>query len=159
MGAALTPLTLFTEAGSSIFSGMAGAAQAKGEKKHAEANAYIGRTRAIQTDTEHRIGLTGELASMRTAFAANAQRPGVGTMELINELRRVRGRERRIEYGNRMQEAADWKMTAKNAKAKASGAFMGGLIGAGPSLFRINDFYRKERLKRLDDMNRLGSPY
>ena len=127
----------------SIFGGMAGAAEAKAEKKRAEVNAYIGKTRAIQTDTASRENLNDELATMRATFAANSQRPGVGTLEMFSELRRVRNRERRIEVGNRMSEAADWKMAAKNAKAKASGAMLGGIIGAGPSLFDLYDFKKK----------------
>lgn len=158
MGEALVPLTIATKAGSSIFGGLAGASDAKGEKQRAEANAYIARTRAIQTDTEARQGLNDELASMRATFAANQQRPGVGTLEIFNELRKQRSRERRIDVGNRMAEAADWKMAAKNADAKASEAMIGGVIETAPSLFDLHDFYRKRRLKRLDEMNRLGAP-
>ena len=130
-------MALGAQAGSSIFGGLAGAAEAKGEKKRAEINSYIGRTRAIQTDTEARVGLNDELATMRATFAANGQRPGVGTMAIFNE---VRSRERRIDYGNRMAEVADWKMQGKNAQAKASSAIMGGIIKAGPSLFDLYQY-------------------
>lgn len=136
-------LALGAQAGSSIFGGLAGAAEAKGEKKRAEINSYIGRTRAIQTDTEARVGLNDELATMRATFAANGQRPGVGTMAIFNEVRKQRSRERRIDYGNRMAEVADWKMQGKNAQAKASAAFLGGIIGAGPSLFSLYDYKKK----------------
>ena len=133
-------MALGAQAGSSIFGGLAGAAEAKGEKKRAEINSYIGRTRAIQTDTEARVGLNDELATMRATFAANGQRPGVGTLQIFNEVRKQRSRERRIDYGNRMAEVADWKMQGKNAQAKASAAFMGGIIGAGPSLFDLYQY-------------------
>lgn len=133
-------MALGAQAGSSIFGGLAGAAEAKGEKKRAEINAYIGRTRAIQTDTDARVGLNDELATMRAALAANGQRQNVGTMALFDELRRQRGRERRVEVGNRMSEVADWKMAGKNASAKASGAMFGGLIKAGPSLFDLYNY-------------------
>lgn len=135
---------LVAQAGGSILGGLAGSAEAKGEKKRAEINTYIGRTRAIQTDVEAREGLESELGTMRAALAQNGQRQNVGTMALFNELRRVRGRERRIEYGNRMAEAADWKMAAKNAKAKASGALIGGIIKAAPSMFSLYDYQSKK---------------
>lgn len=138
-------LALGAQAGSSIMGGLAGAAEAKGEKQRAEINSYIGRTRAIQTDTEARQGLNDELATMRATFSANQQRPGVGTLEIFNDLRQQRSRERRIEYGNRMAEAADWKMAAKNAQAKATGAIFGGLAGAGPSMFNLYDYQSKKK--------------
>lgn len=133
-------MALGAQVGSSIFGGLAGAAEAKGEKQRAEANAYIGRTRAIQTDTDARQGLNDELATMRATFATNDQKPGVGTLAIFNELRKQRNRERRIEVGNRMAEAADWKMQGKNAGAKASAAMMGGIVGAGPSLFDLYQY-------------------
>ena len=110
----------------------------KGEKR-AEINSYIGRTRAIRP-TPKRVGLSDELATMRATFAANGQRPGVGTMAIFNEVRKQRGCERRIDYGNRMAEVADWKMQGKNAQAKASSAIMGGIIKAGPSLFDLYQY-------------------
>ncbi len=133
----ITALALGAQAGGAIFSGMAGAAQAKGEKQRAEINAYIGRTRANQADTDARLGLEDELSTLRATMAANGQRPGVGTMDIFNELRRTRGRERRVEVGNRMAEAADWKMAAKNAGNAATGSLIGGLFKAGPSLFDL----------------------
>ena len=80
-------MALGAQVGSSIFGGLSGAAEAKGEKQRAEANAYIGRTRAIQTDTDARQGLNDELATMRATFATNDQKPGVGTLAIFNELR------------------------------------------------------------------------
>ena len=133
-------LALGAQAGSSIFGGLAGAAEAKGEKKRAEINAYIGRTRAIQTDTDARVGLNDELATMRAALASNGQKQNVGTMALFDELRKQRGRERRVEVGNRMSEVADWKMAGKNASAKASSAMLGGVLKAGPSLFDLYQY-------------------
>ena len=61
-------------------------------------------------------------------------------MAIFNEVRKQRSRERRIDYGNRMAEVADWKMQGKNAQAKASSAIMGGIIGAGPSLFDLYQY-------------------
>lgn len=133
----ITAVALGAQAAGSIFGGMAGAAEAKGEKKRAETNAFIGRTRAIQSNLDARMGLEDELSTMRATMAANHQSPNVGTMELFNELRSQRGRERRIDVGNRMAEAADWKMAGKNAAAKGRSAMIGGFIKAGPSLFDI----------------------
>jgi len=156
--AALTPMALFTRAAGPIFAGLDAAAQAKGEKQRAEINAYIGRTRANQADTDVRLGLEDELSTLRATMAANGQRPGVGTMDIFNELRRTRGRERRVEVGNRMAEAADWKMAAKNAGNEATGSLFGGFIKAGPSIFDIYDYYDKKRRTRLDEINAMGRP-
>jgi len=139
MGDPIT-LALGAQAGSSIFDGLAGSAEAKGEKQRAEINAYIGRTRAIQSDTDARVGLNDELSTMRAALAANGQKQNTGTMALFDELRRQRGRERRVEYGNHMAEVADWKMAGKNAGAKAKAAMFGGLIKAGSSLFDLYNY-------------------
>ncbi len=142
----ITALAIGAQAAGSIFSGVAGYQQAKGEKQRAEINAYIGRTRANQADTDARVGLEDELSNLRATMAANGQRPGVGTMDIYNELRRTRGRERRIDVGNRMQEAADWKMAAKNAGAQATGSLVGGFIKAGPSLFDLYQMKKKGTL-------------
>ncbi len=133
-------LALGAQAGSSIFGGLAGSAEAKAEKKRAEINAYIGRTRAIQTDTDARVGLNDELATMRAVLSSNGQKQNLGTMALFDELRKQRGRERRVEVGNRMAEVADWKMAGKNAGAKASSAMLGGILKAGPSLFDLYQY-------------------
>lgn len=130
-------LAIGAQGASSLFSGLAGAAEAKGEKQRAEINAYIGRTRAIQTDTDARVGLNDELGTMRAALAANGQKPNLGTMALFDELRRQRGRERRVEYGNRMSEVADWKMAGKNASAKARSSIISGIGKAAPSMFDL----------------------
>lgn len=120
-----------------LMQGIAGYTAAQGEKKQAEINAYIGRTRAMQTDTVARQNLNDELGTMRATFASNGQKMGVGAMEMFKALREARGQERRIAYGNRMAEAADWKMTAKNAQNKATGALLTGVAKAGPSLFEM----------------------
>jgi len=136
-------IALALEAAAPIMTGIAGYQEAQGQKQQAEINAYIGRTRAIQTDTSSREGLNSQLANMRATFAANGQKPGVGAMEMLKEARRVSGRDRRIQYGNRMQEAADWKMAAKNAGNSGKNALLGGFIKAGPSLFDLYDYYKK----------------
>ena len=47
----LPALTLGFQAGSSVLGGLGARADAKAQQKQAEINAYIGKTRAIQTDT------------------------------------------------------------------------------------------------------------
>lgn len=138
--ALLAPLL---SAGGSIAGGLAAHGKAQGEKQMAENNAYIGRTRAIQTDVSAREGLNAELGTLRATLAANGQRPTVGTQGVFDELRKVRSRDRRIEYGNRMQEAADYRMQAKNAGKAGTAALLGGLIKAGPSMFEAYDVYKK----------------
>ena len=131
------------KAGSAAASGLAGFGQAKAEKKQAEINAFIGRTRAIQTDAEARNGLNSELGSMRNVMGANQQKAGVGTFDMMQELRDIRGRERRINVGNRNSEAASSRMQAKAAGGRAMGSLIGGAIKAGPSLFTLYDYKSK----------------
>ena len=136
-------LGLMLQAGSAAASGIAGYQKAKGEQERAKINSYVGRTRAMQTDTTAREGLESELGTLRSALGANQQRSGVGTLEMINDLRSVRDRDRRIQVGARMSEAADWRMAGKNAGSAASGALIGGAIKAGPSMFDLYDYKRK----------------
>ncbi len=125
-----------------IFQGLTGRAEAKGEQRRAAANAEVGRTRANQTDTTAREGLNSELATLRTTLAGNGQPMNTGTAAIFSELRRVRGRERRIETGARNQEAADWSMAARNAGATGRNALLGGFIKAAPNMF---DLYQTRR--------------
>jgi hypothetical protein len=130
---------LAISAASSVASGISGMQAAKGEQQRAEANSYIGRTRAIQTDTASRNGLESELAAIRTVFGANQQKPNVGVMDMLNEIRTIRDRDRRIEVSNRMSEASDWRLAGKNAGKQATGALWSGIGRAAPSMF---DFYQ-----------------
>lgn len=108
---------------------------AKADKAQAERNAFIGRTRALQSDTSARQGMNDELSTMRATLAANGQ--GGGAMEIMRALRETRGRERRVEYGNRMQEASDWQMQGRNAMARGRAKALGQVVSAGPSLFDL----------------------
>ncbi len=116
--------------------------KAKGEQERANINSYIGRTRALQESTVSREQAESELGSLRATFGANQQRAGVGTLEVVNELRRVRDRERRIGVGNRNSEAADWRMQARNAGQAATGALFTGGLKTGSSLFDLYDYKR-----------------
>lgn len=109
--------------------------QAKAEKAQAERNAFIGRTRAVQTATASAEGLVSELAEMRAALADNGQRGGA--VELFRAVRATRDRERRVEFGNRMQEASDYRMRGRNAMAGAGMRATGTLLQAAPSMFDL----------------------
>jgi len=137
---AVAPLAMALQAGSAVLGGIGAYQSAQATKKQAEINADIGRTRAAQTDTAAREGLNSEIASMRAAFAAGGQKANVGTGEVMNELRRVRGKERRVEFGNRMQEAAGFRTAAQNAGSQAKFGLLGGLVKAGPSLFDLYSY-------------------
>lgn len=128
---------LALSAGSSVMGGLAGRAEAKGEQRQAQINSFIARTRAIQTDTVARQGIEDDLGETRAALAANGQARNVSTLELLNEIRDVRGRERRIAVGNEMTRAADYKMQGRNAAARGRSSMMGGFIKAGPSLYEL----------------------
>ena len=52
----------------------------------------------------------------------------------------VRGQERDVEYGNRMQESYDQKRAAKGYGSASRFALLGGFAQAGPSLF---DMYQR----------------
>lgn len=142
-GGTATGGALLAKAAGPILGGIGAYSEAQGVKQQAEINSFIGRTRAIQTDEAARSGLESELAAMRNTFAANGQTPGVGTFEIMKELRKTRGQERRIAFGNRMQEAADYRLAAKNAGSEGKFALLGGIAKAGPSLFDFYDYARR----------------
>lgn len=128
--------------GSAAASGAAGFGKAQAEKKNAEINAFIGRTRAIQTGADATRGLNSELGQLRNVMGANQQKAGVGTFEVMQELRETRGRERNINVGNRNAEAASYRMKSKAAGQAGAFALIGGAMKAGPSLFDLADYKR-----------------
>lgn len=132
---------LALKAAGPILGGISAMQQAGAQKEQAQINSYIGRTRAIQTDTSSREGLNSELANVRAVLSANGQRMNVGTFELFDELRSARGRERRVNFGNEMQTSAGFKQKANSIKPGMELA--GGLIKAGPSLFDIYDWNKR----------------
>jgi hypothetical protein len=137
MGEPVTTAALVSKAGSSIFGGLAGNAQAQAEQKQAKINAYIGRTRALQTDAAAREGMNAELGSMRAAFASAGEPLNLGTAAIMDELRRVRGNERRVAVSNENQNAGDWNRYAAAAGQKAQASLLGGFVGSGQSLFSL----------------------
>jgi hypothetical protein len=140
MPAWLIPAALGLRAATSIFEGIGQAQQARAEQRQAETNAFIGRTRARQGDAFDRRALSDELATMRNAFAANGQSGGVGTFEMLQELRDVRNRERGINFNNRMMEAYDFDAAGRQAGQRATWGFLGGVARAGQSLFSLYDY-------------------
>lgn len=133
------------KAGGAILGGLGGRAEAKAQQQQAEINAYIGKTRAIQTDTAARESLSSELANFRTVMATNQQKAGVGTYEVMQELRDVRNRERRVEVSNRNQESSAYKMQARAAAAAGRAAMVGGFVNAYQPLFDIQEEIKKRR--------------
>lgn len=136
-------LTAALPAIGAVAGGLADRAEGKAVAEQNRINAYIGKTRAIQTDAQARDNMGSELASLRAAFAANGQRPTVGTEAIFNEMRRVRGRERRVEFGNRMQEASSYSMAAKSAQNRGRLGMIGGIIKAAPSIFDVYEMRKR----------------
>lgn len=141
-GVALAKVATGAKIAGGLFSAVSGYQSAKAEQEHAKINAYIGRTRAIQTDTAARTGLNQELADVRSVLAANQQGAGVGVFEMLDQIREERGRARRIEFGNRMQEVGDWNRRAAGAGVAARGALIGGIARTVPSMFDMYELYR-----------------
>ena len=143
----MDPVTgaLALQAGSAAAGGMAGFGKAQAEKKQSEINAFIGRTRSIQTSAEAARGLNSELGSMRNVMGANQQAPGVGTFEVMQELREARGRERRVNVSNRNAEAASYRMQGLAAGSRGVSSLIKGGMGGGISLFNLQEYLEKKR--------------
>lgn len=127
-------------AASSIMQGMAGAAAANAEARRAEINAFIGKTRAIQTGNAARTNLESEVASMRSVFAANGQPMDSAAFDLVSRVREIRGGERRIAVDNEMAGVRDFQMQAANARQRAFGSMLSGFGKALPSLFDLAQY-------------------
>lgn len=138
----LTALQLASSAAAPLFGAMAARREADIQQQHADLNAKIGETRAIQSDTTARAGMEADLGAARAVFGANGQTPNVGTLELLNDIRETRGRERRIQYGTLMQQADDYRTQAENYRRQGSLALPLGLSRASPSLFSLYELMR-----------------
>ena len=138
----LVPLTIAMQGASSIAGWMAARAKAKGERQMAENNAFISETRARQTAAGAGDQLNSEMATFKATLAANGQGLNGGTLPFLRELARTRGREARIGVANERQTGADWRMQGRTAMSEGRAAMIQGVLGAGPSLFRLNE-YRK----------------
>lgn len=134
--------SLILKAAGAAFTGVQAFSAAKAEKQNAETNAFIGRTRAMQTDTSARQGLTSELATMRNVLAANGQAAGVSTFEIFKDLRSSRDRERRVAFSNEMSRVHDFNQQGANAMSRGRAGLLVGLANAGPSMF---DLYQRRQ--------------
>ncbi len=130
----MTPaLALGAQAATGILGGMQAKADAEAQKQQAEINSYIGRTRAMQTDVSARDGLNLEMAEMRAAIATAGEKANTGTLAIFNGMRKARGRDRRIEYGNDMAVSADYRNQANSINPNM--ALLGGVMKAAPSIY------------------------
>lgn len=139
---ATTKLALGAQVGSILMEGIGFQQQAEAERKQAEINAKIGETRAWQTDTVARQDMESDLGTARAVMGANAQRPNVGTFEMLRGIRDTKNRERRIQYGAQMQQAQDFRTQADNIRQKSRWIMPRSLMKAGPSIF---DLYQTMR--------------
>lgn len=128
---------LAIQAASAIASGVSGMMAAQGEKRRAEVNAYIGRTRAIQTGTVARQNLESELGGYRNVLATNGSPMDSANFDLLSEVRGIRERERRIGVSNEMSGVYDQQMAAKNAQAKGFGSLISGFGRAAIPLYNL----------------------
>ncbi|GIT90148.1 hypothetical protein JANAI62_03690 [Jannaschia pagri] len=138
--AASPGLALGASAAAPVLGGFQALQAGRAQKAQAKINAGVARTRADQVDTQARRGLESELGSIRAALGANQQRPGVGTLSYMSELRDERGRERRINVGNQMQAAADFDAQASAAGAAGTAGLLQGFVRAGPSIFNLYNY-------------------
>lgn len=123
------------QAGGAVASGLAAHGQAKAEEERGRINAYIGKTRAIQTATTNVEALNSELGTLRATLAQNNQGMNAGTMPFFNELARTRLREGRIKRNNELAGAEDARMGAEAAGQRAAWAPIIGIGKAAPSLY------------------------
>lgn len=145
MGTTLfTAAALAAQAGSSIAEGQAKKAEAEDQARQADINAYIGKTRAIQTDVDARRGLESELSTMRATFASNNQRPNSATASMMGELRTARNDERRINVANANQVAGDYMTSADNSRKAGRRAATIGFVRAASNMFSMIDLKKKE---------------
>ncbi len=124
------------------FGALGALSKAKAEKQAADNNAYIGRTRALQTATAAADGLNSEAGTLRTTLAGNGQKAGQSTFGIFDEMRRVRGQERRIAFENEMQTSRDYTQQGRNAMSAGRWQFLSGMAKTGQSMFDIYQ-YRK----------------
>lgn len=126
---------LLLSAGSAIMQGVAQSQQHRAEAEREEVNAYIGKTRALQTQVAGRDSLEQEVSSMRSVLGANGQGGDSAGFDLIQRVRDVRRGENRIRFSNEMSGVYDHQMAADNQRTAATGALIGGFGRALPSLF------------------------
>ena len=135
--ATLTMVTLGAQAASTVSGAMAARGQAKAERERANINAYIGRTRAIQTGAAGYRRLTSKLATLRATMRANGQTDG-GVM--ARQIRQDIGRDIRLSVANEMTRVNDYRYEARAARSRGRQAFMMAAVQGGRSLFQMHEF-------------------
>lgn len=131
-----------------VFSGISAFQGRKAQQKAAERNAFVGRTRALQSDAAARAGLESELGTMRAVMGANAQGANVGTFEMFKALRETRGRERDVEFGNRMNEVYGFRTDAANNRRAAAMTIPVTLGQSAQSIFSLYDHNQQLKAER-----------
>lgn len=128
-------LALGAQALGPIFGAFSSMQQASSMRQQEKINAEIGRIRADQTDTVARQGLEDEISSFRSAFSANDAGSSVATLGILNEVRKVRERDRRINLGNARQQ--QYSASARARSYRPGIALGRGLARAAPSIFEL----------------------
>jgi hypothetical protein len=123
-----------------LFQGQAEAAQHSAVAQQERINSEWAQIRTDQTDTASRLGLDQELASIRAALAANGGRASVGNLEVMQDVRDQRERERRITTGNEQRRVYDMRRQSRLSRRSARTARFGGLMRALPSLVEFGEF-------------------
>ena len=120
-----------------IMQGIADRQALQAQAEQANINSYIGKTRAMQSDTVARQGMESELGTARAAISANQQGANVGTFEMLRELRDTRQRERRISTGAHLQQSRDFATEARNASRASNWAIPIGIARGSTSLLDL----------------------
>jgi hypothetical protein len=134
-------LALAAKAASGILGGLGQLAAGRAARQQARINAYIGETRAMQTES-----LGSELGTLRATFAANGQGGGA---EFFQQLRQMRQRELRVAVGNERQGAADMRRQGDAAYRQGVAGAITSFASAGPSLFEMSDYARGPQFRPM----------
>lgn len=146
MAEPVTGTALALNAVGSIAGGMAGASEAKAAQLQAQTNAFIGETRALQTDAAAREGMESELAQARAAIGVGGLNSG--TFGFLSDIREKRGRGRSIAVGNERAQARDQALRASVLGRSARFSMLGGVLGAAPNIFSVAENINRGSTKR-----------
>jgi hypothetical protein len=130
-------MALGAQALGGIAGGIADYQSAAAAKQQAQINAYIGKTRAIQTDGQARETLNRNLGSLRAGLASAGQGVNLGSAFLFDSYRKASSDQRSIDYGNAMSQSLTYKSQARTIHPGM--AFLAGAGQAAPSLFGLYD--------------------
>lgn len=130
-------MALGAQAIGKIAGGVGDYQNAKLQKQQAEDNAYIGRTRAMQTDAISRETLNRDLGSIRAGLASSGQGVNLGSGALMDAYRTASSQQRAISYGNAMTQSYQYQQQANGIHPGLS--LISGFAGAAPSMFSLFD--------------------